>query len=137
MRGTRVLAVSAVVFMLAAWAVAQAPYLLPPSLTVADAAGAPRTLGWLLAMTLLAGVTAFPAIALLFVLDGRSRHLDPDAAVDGEARDARHRVVVVGGGFGGLFAAQATGFSPVDVTLVDREPHHLGSADAPSGARPA
>ena len=123
-RGTRALAVGAVVFMLAAWAVAQAPYLLPTSLTVADAAGAPRTLGWLLAMTLLAGVTAFPAVALLFVLDQRSR-LQSGAAVDGEARDARHRVVIVGGGFGGLFAARALGFSPVDVTLVDREPHHL------------
>src|SRR6185295_3953481 len=40
-------------------------------------------------------------------------------------RDRRHRVVVVGGGFGGLFATRALGWSPVDVTLVDREPHHL------------
>jgi NADH dehydrogenase len=37
----------------------------------------------------------------------------------------RHRVVVVGGGFGGLFATRALRWSPVDVTLVDREPHHL------------
>ena len=123
-RGARALAVGAVVFMLAAWAVAQTPYLLPTSLTIADAAGAPRTLGWLLAMTLVAAVTAFPAIVLLFVLDQRSR-LQHGAAVDGEARDHRHRVVIVGGGFGGLFAARALGFSPVDVTLVDREPHHL------------
>ena len=110
--------------MLAGWAVAQRPYLLPTSLTIADAAGAPRTLVWLLAMSLLAGVTAFPALALLFVLDQRSR-LQQGATVDGEARDTRHRVVVVGGGFGGLFAARALGFSPVDVTLIDREPHHL------------
>ena len=123
-RGTRALAVGAVVFMLAAWAVAQAPYLLPTSLTVADAAGAPRTLGWVVAMTVVAFVTAVPALALLFVLDQRSR-LQQGAAVDGEARDARHRVVIVGGGFGGLFAARALGFSPVDVTLLDREPHHL------------
>ena len=33
--------------------------------------------------------------------------------------------MVVGGGFGGLFATRALGWSPVDVTLVDREPHHL------------
>jgi len=33
--------------------------------------------------------------------------------------------VVVGGGFGGLFATRALGWSPVDVTLIDREPHHL------------
>ncbi|MES1209412.1 MAG: cytochrome d ubiquinol oxidase subunit II, partial [Pseudomonadota bacterium] len=124
MRGARALAVGAVIFMLAAWGVAQSPYLLPTSLSVADAAGAPRTLAWLVAMTVVASVTAFPALALLFVLVQRSR-LEQGVAVDGEARDARHRVVVVGGGFGGLFAARALGFSPVDVTLIDREPHHL------------
>jgi NADH dehydrogenase len=124
LHGSRALAIGAVIFMLAAWGVAQAPYMLPTSLTVADAAGAPRTLGWLLAMTVLAAFTVFPALALLFVLDQRSR-LQQGAALEGQARDTRHRVVIVGGGFGGLFAARALGFSPVDVTLVDREPHHL------------
>ena len=38
---------------------------------------------------------------------------------------ARHRVVIVGGGFGGLFAARLLGHEPVDVTLVDRRNHHL------------
>jgi ATP synthase F1 delta subunit len=37
----------------------------------------------------------------------------------------RHRVVVVGAGFGGLFAARRLGGRPVDVTLVDRRNHHL------------
>jgi NADH dehydrogenase len=37
----------------------------------------------------------------------------------------RHRVVVVGAGFGGLFAARRLGHMPVDVTLVDRRNHHL------------
>jgi len=37
----------------------------------------------------------------------------------------RHRVVVVGGGFGGLFAARALGRAPVDVMLIDRTNHHL------------
>jgi NADH dehydrogenase len=36
-----------------------------------------------------------------------------------------HRVVVVGGGFGGLPAARLLGGKPVDVTLVDRRNHHL------------
>jgi NADH dehydrogenase len=36
-----------------------------------------------------------------------------------------HRVVVVGGGFGGLYAVQSLGRSPVDVTLVDRRNFHL------------
>jgi NADH:ubiquinone reductase (H+-translocating) len=36
----------------------------------------------------------------------------------------RPRVVVVGGGFGGLHAARALGKSPVNVTLIDRKNHH-------------
>lgn len=35
------------------------------------------------------------------------------------------RVVIVGGGFGGLAAARALRRAPVDVTLVDRRNHHL------------
>jgi NADH:ubiquinone reductase (H+-translocating) len=38
---------------------------------------------------------------------------------------ARHRVVIVGGGFGGLFAAKFLRRVPVDVTLIDRTNHHL------------
>jgi NADH:ubiquinone reductase (H+-translocating) len=38
---------------------------------------------------------------------------------------SRHRVVVVGGGFGGLFAARRLKRSPVDVTLVDRSANHV------------
>ena len=37
----------------------------------------------------------------------------------------RHRVVVVGGGFGGLPACRFLGGLPVDVTLIDRRNHHL------------
>jgi NADH dehydrogenase len=40
------------------------------------------------------------------------------------ASPPRHRVVIVGGGFGGLFAARALRRS-ADVTLVDRTQHHL------------
>jgi NADH dehydrogenase len=36
-----------------------------------------------------------------------------------------HRVVVVGAGFGGLFATRRLGGRPVDVTLIDRRNHHL------------
>jgi NADH:ubiquinone reductase (H+-translocating) len=41
------------------------------------------------------------------------------------ADTVRSRVVIVGGGFGGLFAARALRRSPVDVTVVDRAAHHL------------
>jgi NADH dehydrogenase len=36
-----------------------------------------------------------------------------------------HRVVIVGGGFGGLYAAQALKKAPVQVTLIDRRNFHL------------
>ena len=42
----------------------------------------------------------------------------------GGGRDPR-RVVIIGGGFGGLFAARALSRAPVSVTLVDRAHHHL------------
>jgi NADH dehydrogenase len=41
------------------------------------------------------------------------------------ADNGRHRVVIVGSGFGGLFAAKALRRAPVDVTLVARTTHHL------------
>lgn len=36
-----------------------------------------------------------------------------------------HRVVIVGGGFGGLYAAKALGRAPVSVTLIDKRNFHL------------
>ena len=41
------------------------------------------------------------------------------------ASTQRHRVVVVGGGFGGLNAVRALQHADVDVTVVDRTNHHL------------
>ena len=38
---------------------------------------------------------------------------------------ARPRVVILGGGFGGLYAAKALARARVDVTLIDRRNHHL------------
>src|SRR5215510_13808288 len=37
----------------------------------------------------------------------------------------RWRVIIVGGGFGGLRAAQALKSAPVEVTLIDRRNYHL------------
>ena len=41
-----------------------------------------------------------------------------------EASSSR-RVVIIGGGFAGLFAARALRRAPVRVTLIDRAPYHL------------
>src|SRR5271168_2787208 len=41
-------------------------------------------------------------------------------------KDAReHRVVIIGSGFAGLFAARALRRAKVDVTVLDRTNHHL------------
>ena len=37
----------------------------------------------------------------------------------------RHRVVIVGGGFGGVRATRALARTDVDITIVDRTNHHL------------
>src|SRR5262245_37768489 len=38
---------------------------------------------------------------------------------------SKPRVVIIGGGFGGLSGARALRHAPVDVTLVDRRNHHV------------
>jgi NADH:ubiquinone reductase (H+-translocating) len=42
-----------------------------------------------------------------------------------KANAGAHRVVIVGGGFGGLLAAKNLGNAPIDLTLVDRHNYHL------------
>lgn len=41
------------------------------------------------------------------------------------ATSGSRRVVIVGGGFAGLFAARALRRAPVQVTLIDQAEHHL------------
>src|SRR3954452_14285579 len=36
-----------------------------------------------------------------------------------------HRVVILGCGFGGLFATKVLAHAPVEVTVIDRTTHHL------------
>jgi NADH dehydrogenase len=42
-----------------------------------------------------------------------------------DGRHGLHHVVIIGSGFGGLFAARALKLAPVRVTLIDRTNHHL------------
>ena len=42
-----------------------------------------------------------------------------------ERKSKTPRVVIVGGGFGGLAAAKALGKAPVEVILIDRTNHHV------------
>jgi cytochrome d ubiquinol oxidase subunit II len=71
-RGTRPLAVAAVVAVIWGWGVAQYPYLLPQTLTIDEGAGASETLTAVLVVFGMAVVIVLPALALLFTLDQRS-----------------------------------------------------------------
>jgi len=121
--GTRVrlLAAATVVSVLLGWGVAQYPYILPTTLTIDQAAAPSSVLLWLIIAFIIGVVLVGPALLMLWVLDQRSR-LD-EGAEAGE--QARHRVVIIGGGFGGLFATKSLAMAPVDVTLVDRHNYHL------------
>jgi NADH:ubiquinone reductase (H+-translocating) len=121
--GTRVrlLAVATVVSVLLGWGVAQYPYILPTTLTIDQAAAPSSVLLWLIIAFIIGVVLVGPALLMLWVLDQRSR-LDEGAEAGAQAR---HRVVIVGGGFGGLFASKSLAMAPVDVTLVDRHNYHL------------
>jgi cytochrome bd ubiquinol oxidase subunit II len=70
-RGTRALAIGAVVAVIWGWGVAQHPYLLPQVLTIDQAAAPDSTLTAILIVFGAAVVLVVPAIALLFTLAQR------------------------------------------------------------------
>src|SRR5690606_18840927 len=55
----------------------------------------------------------------------RRRHDGRDALTAVPDATPRPRVVIIGGGFGGLKAAKALRKAPVDVLLIDRRNHHV------------
>ena len=57
------------------------------------------------------------------LVEARRRNARSD--VSGGATTHRHRVVVIGGGFAGLRAAQHLATAPVELTIVDRRNFHL------------
>src|SRR6478609_6893095 len=79
-RGARLLAVLAVASAVASWGVAQWPYVLPESLTFADAAAPTATLVALFVVIGLAAVIVLPGFVLLYVLDQKG--LLPDEGVE-------------------------------------------------------
>jgi NADH:ubiquinone reductase (H+-translocating) len=121
-RRVRLLAVATVVSVLLGWGVAQYPYVLPTTVTLDQAAASGAVLSWIVITFILFIVVVIPALLLLFVLDQRGRL---DEGVVTAASGSRHRVVIVGGGFGGLLATKSLAMAPVDVTMVDRNNHHL------------
>ncbi len=57
--------------------------------------------------------------------DGAAEGSSQSTVGDAGAEPVRHRVVVIGSGFGGLFGTKALRRSPVDVTMVAKTTHHL------------
>ncbi|POX46403.1 cytochrome BD oxidase subunit II [Streptomyces sp. Ru71] len=80
---SRIAAVTVVASAVIAWGMAQRPYLVPTSLTVADGAGANTTLRWLGLVTLVALVLVLPAVALLYWLD---THGELESLTDADLR---------------------------------------------------
>ncbi|MEV6833050.1 cytochrome d ubiquinol oxidase subunit II [Streptomyces sp. NPDC051133] len=80
---SRVSAVGVVASAIIAWGMAQRPYLIPTSLTVAEGAGAHTALRWLAFVTLVAVVLVVPAVALLYWLD---THGELEALTDADLR---------------------------------------------------
>jgi len=62
----RIAAAAEVALILWGWGVAQFPYLLPPDLTIAEAAAPPRTLNLALIAVLLGAIVLFPSLYYLF-----------------------------------------------------------------------
>jgi cytochrome d ubiquinol oxidase subunit II len=79
-RGARLLAVLAVAGLIVTWGFAQWPYLLPESLTVADAAAPHGTLVALCVAVGLLVLLVVPGFVLLYVLD--QRRLLPEEGVE-------------------------------------------------------
>src|ERR687897_698489 len=121
-RRVRLLAGATVLSVLVGWGVAQYPYVFPTTLTIDQAAAPHSVLLWLMVTFILFAVTVIPTLLLLWYLDQGSRL---DEGTETGAAEQRHRVVIVGGGFGGLFASKSLAMGPVDVTLVDRHNYHL------------
>ena len=71
-RGARVLAAGAVVSVIWGWAVAQHPNILPPSLTVSDAAAPSATLKAVLIVFGVAVLVVLPSLGLLYTLVQRN-----------------------------------------------------------------
>jgi cytochrome bd ubiquinol oxidase subunit II len=79
-RGARIVAIGAVASVIVGWGVAQWDYILPTSLTVADAAAPTGTLQALLVATIVFAFVVVPGFALLYSLDQKS--LLPDEGVE-------------------------------------------------------
>jgi len=71
-RGTRPLAIGAVVAVVWGWGVAQHPYLLPQSLTISEGAGAQTTLEAVLIVFGVAVLVVLPSLGFLYALTQRS-----------------------------------------------------------------
>jgi cytochrome bd ubiquinol oxidase subunit II len=72
-RGTRVMAVGAVVAVVWGWGMAQYPDVLPGALSLADAAAPTGSLDALLIVFVAAALVIAPSLALLYILSQRSR----------------------------------------------------------------
>ena len=55
----------------------------------------------------------------------RNPRTSPATPSPADRGSGRHRVVIIGSGFGGLWATEALAKAPVDVTMISGTSHHL------------
>jgi cytochrome bd ubiquinol oxidase subunit II len=84
---SRVTAAAAVAAIVAGWALAQRPYLLPPHLTVNEAAAGHSTLIAIVVSAIVAAVLLLPSLGLLYALLLRGR-FDPGPTPEGRPERA-------------------------------------------------
>jgi cytochrome d ubiquinol oxidase subunit II len=113
----RLTAAAAVASIVAGWAFAQRPYLLPPDLTVHDAAAGHGTLIAIVVSAALAAVLLLPSLGLLYGLLLRGRFDRGAPAVEGPVERAAIRI----GRWELLVGAAATAFAAGAVVSIFAE----------------
>jgi hypothetical protein len=79
----------------------------------------------LAASAVAAAVLVVPTLVFVFRLDQKSQLECPPLEVRTSDNGGAPRVVIVGGGFGGVAAAKGLRHTPVQITLIDRTNYHV------------
>ena len=118
----RFCAAGQVTLILWGWAFAQYPYFVPPHLTISVAAAPPITINLLAAALTAGALLILPTYAYLLSVFKTARRKESENFQNPKSQP---RVVIIGGGFGGLAAAHVLRREPVQLTIIDQRNHFL------------
>ena len=109
------------VALLSTIAASASAHYLAHAQRIPDLVGHAAVHGYAVGFGWLAGIFVVSAVVCAALFTPRA----PGRGVRDESSGLRHRVVVIGGGFGGLQAALKLARLPVEVTLIDRRNFHF------------